>query len=115
MMRPLLAAALLACTAAGASAQPADSAAVPALVQTRAVVRSVFEEGGGKRLYIALKIAPGAKIPFSTITHRVLDRKLVQGLKPGDNVVFTAQRIDGENVVTALQRSAHCQRFEKCQ
>ncbi len=115
MMRALLTAALLACTAACACAQQADSASAATPVLTRAVVRSVFEEDGGKRLYVTLKIAPGAKIPFSTITHRVLDRTLVQGLKPGDSVAFTARRIDGENVVTALRRSAPCQRVDKCQ
>lgn len=103
MMRALFAAVLLACGAMSASAQPAPAASAAQPVYTRAVVRSVFEEDGGKRLYIALKIAPGAKIPFSTLTHRVLDRKLVAGLKPGDSVRFAAQRIDGENVVTAIQ------------
>ncbi|MES2938619.1 MAG: copper-binding protein [Pseudomonadota bacterium] len=114
MMRALFIAALLASGAVCASAQPAAAASTAAPVYTHAVVRSVFEEDGGKRLYIALKIAPGAKLPFSTLTHRVLDRKLVAGLKPGDRVGFTAQRIDGENVVTAIQ-PAPCQRFEKCQ
>jgi hypothetical protein len=43
-------------------------------VYTRATVRSVFEEDGGKRLYIRLKLIPRGKIHFSTLTFRVLDR-----------------------------------------
>jgi Cu/Ag efflux protein CusF len=110
-----LAVALLACMQAPAAAQPAASAEPAAPVHTRAVVRSIFTEDGGKRLYVALKLVPRGKIPFSTITHRVLDRKLLEGIKEGDSVGFTARRIDGENVVTAIQRMAPCRRFETCE
>ncbi len=92
-----------------ASAQPAEP------VFTRAVVRSVFTEDGGKRHYIRLKLVPNGKLPFSTITFRVVDPKLVSGLKDGASVQFRAERRDGENTITAIRTAAPCERFEPCQ
>lgn len=73
-------------------------------VYTRAVIRSVFEEGAGPRLYIRLKLLPRAKIPFSTLTYRVLDRGLIAALPAGTSVEFRAQRIDGQNILTAIRQ-----------
>ncbi|MES2633084.1 MAG: copper-binding protein [Pseudomonadota bacterium] len=84
-------------------------------VFTRAVVRSVFTEDGGKRQYIRLKLVPQGKLPFSTITFRVIDPRLVSGLKDGASVQFRAERLDGENTVTAIRAAAPCERFEPCQ
>src|SRR5690348_8932507 len=55
-------------------------------VFTRAIVRSVVEEDSGRRHYIRLKLIPRGKIPFSTLTYRVMDASLVTGLREGDSV-----------------------------
>lgn len=94
---------------------PTAPASAPAAVATRAVVRSIAPEDGGSQLLIRLKLVPRGKLPFTTITYRVLDRTLVAGLKDGDSVAFVAQRIDGENVVTAIRRVPPCERFKRCE
>jgi Cu/Ag efflux protein CusF len=94
---------------AAAAGDPPGSAAE---VYTRAVVRSISKEGG--RLYIRLKLIPRAKLPFSTVTYRVLDARLVAGLREGDSVAFRAERLDGDNVLVAIHAAAPCQRFEEC-
>ncbi|MDP3619881.1 MAG: copper-binding protein [Ramlibacter sp.] len=94
---------------APAFAQPAEP------VYTRAVVRSVLVEDGGKRHYIRLKLVPNGKLPFSTITFRVADPRLIAGLKDGASVQFRAERLGGENTITAIRAAAPCQRFEPCQ
>jgi Cu/Ag efflux protein CusF len=109
---------ILACTVAAVSnaadaRPPGDTASGPQAVETRAVVRSTFEEGGD-RLYIRLKLVPRRKLPFTTITYRVRDRALVANVREGDSVVFRAQRIGGENVLTALRAVPPCERFRPC-
>jgi Cu/Ag efflux protein CusF len=108
----LLAAACAAATAAGAA--PAAAASASGDVETRAVVRSTFEQAGG-RLYIQLKLVPRSKLPFTTITYRVLDRGLVAKVRAGDSVAFRAQRMKGENVLTALRPAPPCERFRRCE
>jgi Cu/Ag efflux protein CusF len=108
----LLAAACAAATAAGAA--PAAAASASGDVETRAVVRSTFEQAGG-RLYIQLKLVPRSKLPFTTITYRVLDRGLVAKVRAGDSVAFRAQRMEGENVLTALRPAPPCERFRPCE
>ena len=110
---------ILACTAAAGSSaagapQPRHTASGPHAVETRAVVRSTFEEGGD-RLYIRLKLVPRGKLPFTTIPYRVSDRGLVANVREGDSVAFRAQRIGGENVLTALRAVPPCERFRPCQ
>ncbi|RYF14458.1 MAG: hypothetical protein EOO30_18110 [Comamonadaceae bacterium] len=79
------------------------SGAVQEVVYTRGEFRGSFEEDGGRRLYARVKLAPGSKIPFSTLTYRVPDRTLVAGLSAGTAVEFRAERIDGENTITAMR------------
>lgn len=82
------------------------AAPVQEAVYTRGELRSVAEEDGGRRLYVRVKLVTGQQIPFSTLTYRVTDRRLVQGMEPGTPVEFRAERIDGENTITALRRMA---------
>ena len=105
--------------AAPASASPAPpsaagsgTAAQP--VYTRAVVRSIVRQDGGRR-YVQLKLVPRAKLPFTTITYRVLDSRLLDGVSEGASVQFIAARIDGENTVTAMRIAAPCERFRQCE
>ena len=72
------------------------------VVYTRGEYRGTFEERNG-RLYVRVKLVPGSKIPFSTLTYRVTDRKLVAGLSSGAVVEFRAERIDGENTIIAMR------------
>ena len=99
------------------SAASKNEAAVPggASVYTRATVRSTFEEEGGKRLYIRLKLLPHGQLPFTTITFRVLDRTLIAGLSEGASVAFVAERRDGENVLTSIRAMPPCERFRPCE
>lgn len=41
-------------------------------------------------------------IPPMTMTYRVKDKAMLSGLHPGDKVRFTADKIDGQYVVTTL-------------
>lgn len=84
-------------------------------VFTRAIVRSAFQEDSGRRHYIRLKLVPKGKIPFSTVTYRVMDSSLISGLREGDSVAFRAERRAGENVLTAIRLVPPCQRFDKCE
>lgn len=84
-------------------------------VFTRAIVRSTFQEDSGRRQYIRLKLIPKGKLPFSTLTYRVLDASLVTGFREGDSVAFRAERRDGENVLTAIRPAPPCERFRQCE
>lgn len=86
----------------------------PAQVETRATLRSVTEEDGGKRVYVHLKIVPRAKLPFTTLRFRVRDRALLAGLQEGASVRFRAERVEGENTVLAIRAVAPCVRFQPC-
>jgi Cu/Ag efflux protein CusF len=83
-------------------------------VETRATVRLVTEEDGGKRVYVHLKIVPRAKLPFTTLRFRVRDRALLAGLHEGASVKFRAERIEGENTVLAIRAVPPCVRFQPC-
>ena len=95
--------------AAGAIEEPASAAEV----YTRAIVRSISKDEG-KHLYIRLKLMPRSKIPFSTVTYRVLDASLITGLREGDSIAFKAKRLDGENVLTDIHTATPCERFKEC-
>lgn len=99
--------------AIASAAGPVEPPAGAAEVYTRAIVRSISRDDG-KNLYIRLKLMPRSKIPFSTVTYRVRDARLVAGLREGDSVAFKAERIDGENVLTAIHKAAPCERFKDC-
>lgn len=94
-------------TKAAASAQQ--------LVETRATVRSIFEEDGGQRIYIRLKLVQLHDKPFTTLTFRVTDRALLAGITEGSSVAFTAARAAGENTITSLRAATPCVRFQPCQ
>jgi Cu/Ag efflux protein CusF len=109
MSLALAASAPIVAHAVGAAEAPASAAEV----YTRAIVRSV-STNDDKHLYIRLKLIPRSKIPFSTVTYRVLDAHLIAGLREGDSVAFKAERLDGENVLRAIHTAAPCERFKEC-
>jgi Cu/Ag efflux protein CusF len=83
--------------AAGAAAH----AQVAPPVYTSGEYRGTSQQGD--RHYAHIKIAPGQKIPFSTLSYRLLAPDLVAKLKPGDRVSFRAERVDGENVLREIR------------
>jgi len=103
----LAAAALLALAGAAAEEPKTDP------VYTRARLMSSHEEPGGK-LYLHLKIPPRSKIPFTTQTFRLADRKLVADIADGTPVEFVSRRLEGENTVVSIRAVAECPRFQKC-
>lgn len=99
-------AALLCCLPVAALAQataPAAAAADPATIYTHGEFRAVSQEPGSRDTFAHIKVAPGVKIPFSTITYRVRDAALLKGLQPGTRVEFRAERVEGENVLVAIR------------
>lgn len=103
----LAATALLALSGASAQETRTDP------VYTRARLMSSHEEPGGK-LYLHLKIPPRSKIPFTTQTFRLADRRLVADIANGTPVEFVSRRLEGENTVVAIRAVAECHRFQKC-
>jgi len=83
-------------------------------VETRATLRSVTEEDGGKRVYVHLKVVPHAKLPFTTLRFRVRDAALLSGLQEGATVKFRAERIAGENTLVSIRAVPPCVRFQPC-
>jgi Cu(I)/Ag(I) efflux system periplasmic protein CusF len=101
--------AILLATAAGA--QPASQkgehsshhppAAAAAAPQSEGEVRKVDLEQGK----VTLRHGPLANLdmPPMTMVFTVADRKLLEGLNPGDKVRFTADKKDGSYFVTAIE------------
>lgn len=97
----VIAVALLASAAGNAAAPAAEP--VAELVATRATVQSRFEEDGGARVYVRLRLQLPGHLPFTTLSYRVPDRAVWEGLNRRDQVAFSAARIAGENTVTAIR------------
>jgi serine-type D-Ala-D-Ala carboxypeptidase/endopeptidase len=79
------------------------SGPVQEVVYTRGEFRGRFEEDGGRKQFVRVKLAPGQKLPFSTLTFRVLDPKVVQGMAEGSLVEFRAERLAGENTIVEMR------------
>ena len=82
-------------------------------VYTRAVVRDLSAASAQPAL-LRLKIVPRGKLPFSTLTFRVQDRRLLNGIALGDELGFIAARRPEGNTVVALRRVAPCVRCQAC-
>ncbi|MBS0455277.1 MAG: copper-binding protein [Proteobacteria bacterium] len=111
----LVVGAALACGVAFADVEkkPDAPSAAQAVVYTRAVVRSFFEEDG--RLYVRLRLLPTTKIPFTTQNFLVADRTLLDGIGEGASVRFTARHMAGESTLTSIEVADPCKRFRKCE
>lgn len=116
MIQRPLAAALFA-IAAGAYAQtapaagdhsahhpPAASAPASAGPKSEGEVRRI-DKAQGK---VTLKHGPiqNLDMPPMTMVFRVSDRSLLDGLKEGDKVRFTAEQLNGVTTVTAIEQAA---------
>ncbi|MDB5956924.1 serine hydrolase [Ramlibacter sp.] len=82
--------------------RPEAALAPSSAVFTRATVQSVSEQDPDGRIYIRLKLQAIAQYPFSTLTYRVRDRRLLEGLQPGATVDFRAEPREGENTLVEL-------------
>ncbi|MCK9510412.1 MAG: copper-binding protein [Pigmentiphaga sp.] len=65
-------------------------------------VRRVDPDGG--RITLKHGPIPELELPAMTLVYRVQDKALIVPLKPGDSVVFTADRVDGQYVIISIRR-----------
>ena len=84
-----------------AAARPAPAASASALPASDGEVRKVDREQGK----LTLRHGPIANLdmPGMTMVFRVADPKLLDGIKEGDKVKFSADRVNGAITVTAIQ------------
>lgn len=105
----ILVAAAMATPAMSASAQAPASAvdhaahhgASAAAPQSDGEVRKVDREQG--KLTLRHGPLPNLDMPAMTMVFKVADPKLLEGLKSGDKVRFTAEKLNGAFTVTAIQ------------
>jgi Cu/Ag efflux protein CusF len=102
----LTAAAVLAISASSIHAQPASTpasgnAAPAATALADGEVRKVDKDAGK----LTLRHGPIAKLdmPGMTMVFKVADPKMLDALKEGDKVRFSADRINGAMTVTAIE------------
>lgn len=83
---------------------PAASATAAAGPKTEGEVRKI-DKAQGK---VTLKHGPiqNLDMPPMTMVFRVSDGKLLEGLKEGDKVRFTAEQVNGVTTVTAIEAAA---------
>ncbi|MEF7612348.1 copper-binding protein [Aquincola sp. MAHUQ-54] len=106
----IITAAAMASAASLVHAQPAPASAAdhsahhPAansVPQSDGEVRKIDKEQGK----VTLRHGPLAHLdmPAMTMVFKVVDPKLLEGLKDGDKVKFTAEKVNGAFTVTAIQ------------
>lgn len=83
--------------AANPAAQPA-----PAATQAEAEVRRIDAANG--RIQLRHGTIANLDMPPMTMVFRVKSPDLFEGLKEGDKIFFTAEKIDGAYTVTSVQR-----------
>ena len=81
--------------------QPAAAASASSAPMADGEIRKIDKEAGK----VTLRHGPleTLKMPGMTMVFRVADPKMLEGLKDGDKVKFTADRIDGAFTVTAIE------------
>jgi len=92
----------VAAVAAVAVGMPTAPAAAAPSSDVKGEVRRVDHDGG--RITLKHGPIPELELPAMTLVYRVQDKTLIVPLKPGDSVVFTADRIDGQYVVVSIRR-----------
>ncbi|MGC9162549.1 MAG: copper-binding protein [Thiomonas sp.] len=68
--------------------------------QAEGLVRKI-DAAQGK---ITLRHGATPDMPAMTMIYRVKDKAMLDGLKPGDTVLFSAEKIDGYDTVTSISR-----------
>lgn len=90
---------------AGSPAQaqaPAAAAVAPAPAKAEAEVRRV--EAATGRIQLRHGYIANLDMPPMTMVFRVQNPGLLDGLKEGDRILFTAEKIDGGYVVTSVEK-----------
>lgn len=89
--------------AAGATPAAAANAAAPqAAAKAEAEVRRVEASTG--RIQLRHGYIANLDMPPMTMVFRVKNAALLEGLKEGDKILFTAEKIDGAYTVTSLEK-----------
>lgn len=89
--------------AAGAAPVAAPNAAAPqATAKAEAEVRRVEPSTG--RIQLRHGYIANLDMPPMTMVFRVKNAALLDGLKEGDKILFTAEKIDGAYTVTSLEK-----------
>lgn len=103
----ILAAAAIACAALAAQAQPAPAVGPDAQQQPGSAplvdgeVRKVDLDQG--KLTLRHGPIPNLDMPPMSMVFRVADPKMLEAVKPGDKVRFTADKVGGAFTVTSLR------------
>ena len=79
----------------------AKPAAAASAAMTDGEVRKVDKAAG--KLTIKHGALPKFDMPPMTMAYRVTDKAMLDGLKPGDKLRFTAERIDGAITVKRIE------------
>ena len=86
-----------------AAAASAASAVVAAAAMADGEVRKVDTEAG--KLTLRHGRIESLDMPGMTMVFKVVDPKMLNGLKPGDKLRFSADRILGAITITAIERA----------
>ena len=102
-MKPFnaLAAAAVAFAATGMAAAQTQAASAPSASMADGEVRKVDKEAGK----VTLRHGPleNLGMPGMTMVFRAADPKMLEGLKEGDKVKFSAERVNGAFTVTHIE------------
>jgi Cu(I)/Ag(I) efflux system periplasmic protein CusF len=88
-------------TAASSADRATQQSPIAAAAQSDGEVRKIDKEQGK----LTLKHGPlkNFDMPAMTMVFRVVDTKMLDGLKEGDKVKFNAEKVNGAFTVTAIQ------------
>jgi len=85
----------------GAASQPAAAPAASALPRVQAVVRTV--DKAAKKITLRHGDIPNLDMGAMTMVFQVADAALLDKVKPGDEVLFTADKIRGAYTVLTIE------------
>jgi Cu(I)/Ag(I) efflux system periplasmic protein CusF len=80
-----------------------ETAAAPALPMTSAEVRKIDLEN--KKITLKHGEIKNLDMPAMTMVFQVKDTALLEAFKTGDNVMFTADKVDGAFTVLSLEKT----------
>lgn len=99
----LAASSLQAQTQSSASAPSATASGAASTAMADGEVRKVDREAG--KLTLRHGRIDSLDMPGMTMVFRVVDPKLLEGLKQGDKLRFSADRVQGAITITAIERA----------
>lgn len=72
---------------------------------TEAEVRKVYKDSG--KITLKHKEIKNLDMPAMTMQFKVKDAAMLDGINAGDKVLFTAEQVKDELVVTSIRKQAH--------